>query len=216
MSVYKQKGSKNWWYKFTWHGRQIRESTKQPNKRVAEQIEAAHKVSLAKAEVGIRDKKPVPTLREFIDKDFAPFVESRFANKPKTLEYYSNGLKNLREFDPLAGAQLDAITGDKIAAFIGKRRHAGLAVASINRQLEVLRRLLKLAIEWGKVEKVLPKVEMLSGENHRERVLSFDEDQRYLAAASAQKLLATRRGDDSDRLRTSPRGMLPAPLGRTP
>ena len=49
MSVYKQKGSKNWWYKFTWHGRQIRESTKQLNKRVAEQIEAGHKVSLAKA-----------------------------------------------------------------------------------------------------------------------------------------------------------------------
>ena len=53
---------------------------------VAEQIEAAHKVSLSKAEVGIRDKKPVPTLRGFIDNDFTPFVESRFANKPKTLE----------------------------------------------------------------------------------------------------------------------------------
>ena len=102
---------------------------------MAEHIEAAHKVSPAKAEVGIRDKKPVPTLREFIDKDFAPFIESRFANNPKTLEYYNNGLKNLREFDPLAGSQLDAITGDKIAAFIGKRRQAGLAVASIDRQL---------------------------------------------------------------------------------
>ena len=36
---------------------------------------------------------------------------------------------------------------------------------------------------------MLPKVEMLSGENHRERVLSLDEDQRYLAAASAQSYL---------------------------
>lgn len=156
---------------------------------MAEQTEAAHKVSLARAEVGIRDKKPVPTLREFIDNDFAPFVESRFANKPKTLEYYGNGLKNLREFDALAGSPLDAITGDKIAAFIGKRRQDGLAVASINRQLEVLRRMLKLAVEWGKVEKLLPKVEMLSGENHRERVLSADEENRYLAAASAQSYL---------------------------
>lgn len=26
--VYKQKGSENWWYKFTWNGKQIRESTK--------------------------------------------------------------------------------------------------------------------------------------------------------------------------------------------
>ena len=39
-----------------------------------------------------------------------------------------------------------------------KRRQAGLAIASINRQLEVLRRMLKLAVEWGKVEKLLPKV----------------------------------------------------------
>ena len=70
----------------------------------------------------------------------------------------------------------------------------GLAVASINRQLEVLRRLLKLAVEWGKVEKVLPKVEMLTGENHRDRVLSFDEEQGYLAATSAQSsCYATRR-----------------------
>lgn len=189
MSVYKQKGSKNWWYKFTSRGRQIRESTKQPNKRVAEQIEAAHKAGLAKAEAGIREKKPVPTLREFIDNDFAPFVESRFASKAKTLEYYRIGLKNLREFEPLANSLLDAITGDKIASFISKRRQTGLAIASINRQLEVLRRMLKLAVEWGKVEKLLPKVEMLSGENHRERVLSPDEENRYLAAASAQSYL---------------------------
>jgi integrase len=49
--------------------------------------------------------------------------------------------------------------------------------------------MLKLAVEWGKVEKLRPKVEMLSGENHRERVLSPDEEQRYLAAASAQSFL---------------------------
>jgi integrase len=60
-----------------------------------------------------------------------------------------------------------------------------LEVSTINRQLEVLRRMLKLAMEWGKVEKVLPRVEMLPGENHRERVLSADEEARYLEAAAA-------------------------------
>ncbi len=170
MSGYKQKGSKNWWYKFTWHGRQIREGTKQPNKRIAEQIEAAHKAGLAKAEVGIREKKPVPTLRKFIDNDFTPFVESPFASKAKTLEYYRIGLKNLREFEPLANSLLHAITGDKIAAFMAKRRQVGFAIASINRHLEVLRRMLKLAVEWG-------------------CVLSVEEEQRYLAAASAQSFL---------------------------
>jgi hypothetical protein len=91
------------------------------------------KAGLAKAEVGIRERKPVPTLREFIDSDLAPFVESRFASKAKTLEYYRIGLKNLREFERPANSLLDAIVGGKIAAFIAKRRQAGLAIASINR-----------------------------------------------------------------------------------
>jgi hypothetical protein len=42
--------------------------------------------------------------------------------------------------------------------------------------------MLKLATEWGKVEKALPKVERLPGENHRDRVLSLDEEKRYLDA----------------------------------
>ena len=58
MAVYKQKDSANWWFKFTWNGKLIRESTKQDNKRVAEQMEAARKTGLAKGEVGIRDQKP--------------------------------------------------------------------------------------------------------------------------------------------------------------
>ena len=39
MAVYKQPKSKYWWYKFTWNGETIRQSTKQSNKRVAEQME---------------------------------------------------------------------------------------------------------------------------------------------------------------------------------
>ena len=41
MAVYKQPKSKYWWCKFTWNGEPIRQSTKQSNKRVAEQMEAA-------------------------------------------------------------------------------------------------------------------------------------------------------------------------------
>ncbi len=38
MAVYKQNGSNKWWYKFSWNGRAIRKSTKQANKRIAEQM----------------------------------------------------------------------------------------------------------------------------------------------------------------------------------
>jgi integrase len=183
MAVYKQKSSKNWWYKFIWNGEPIRESTKQTNKRVAEQMEAAHKAALAKGEVGIREGKATPTLSEFADQEFLPFVESRFANKPKTLEYYKTGTKRLKQFTALANSKLDAIAPGAITDFVDRLRSEQLQVSSINRVLEVLRRMLRLALEWGKVEKVPPKVQMLPGENERDRVLSDDEENRYLAAA---------------------------------
>jgi integrase len=184
MAVYKQKGSKRWWYKFNWNGDLIRESTKQTNKRVAEQMEAAHKTALAKGEVGIRERKVIPTLAEFADRDFLPFIESRFAGKPKTLEYYKTGLKRLKGFSPLGKAKLDAITPGAIAGFIENLRFDELQISSINRVLEVLRRMLRLSLEWGKTEKMPPKVHMLPGENERDRVLTDDEESRYLAAAA--------------------------------
>ena len=184
MAVYKQSGSKNWWYKFKWIGEQIRESTKQTNKRVAEQMEAAHKVALAKGEVGIRERKVVPTLSEFADQDFLPFVQTRFANKPKTLEYYKTGLKRLKGFSPLAKGKIDAIPPNAITDFIETLRADKLQISSINRVLEVLRRMLRLSLEWGKTEKVPPKVQMLPGENERDRVLTDDEESRYLSAAA--------------------------------
>src|SRR5580692_190119 len=89
MAVYKR--GRVWWYRFTWKGDPIRESTKQTNRRVAEQIEAAHKTSLAKGEVGIRDRKPASTIRQFAKADFLPFCRSTFAAKLKTLAYYEKG-----------------------------------------------------------------------------------------------------------------------------
>jgi len=182
MAVYKR--GHVWWYRFTWRAEAIRESTKQPNKRVAEQIEAAHKTSLAKGEVGIRDRKPVPTLRQFAEGDFRPFVASTFAAKIKTKAYYEYGVKSLLAYDKLANESIDAITSEKVAGFVAKRQQAGLQIASINRELQVLRRMFHLAQEWGKVEKVLPRVRMLSGERRRERVLGWEEEKRYLDEAA--------------------------------
>ena len=55
-------------------------------------------------------------------------------------------------------------------------------MSSLNRELQVLRRLLHLAFEWGFIE-LVPKVKMLNGEEHREFVLSGEEEAKYLTAA---------------------------------
>ena len=107
MAVYKR--GRVWWYKFTWNGEPIRESTKQTNKRVAEQIEAAHKVSLAKGEVGIREKKPILTLGQFAERYFLPHVRTQFAEKPTTRAYYEIQVGHLTNHRPLAEAQIDAV-----------------------------------------------------------------------------------------------------------
>jgi len=183
MAVYKQARSKYWWYKFTWRSEQIRESTNQTNKRVAEQMEAAHKTGLTKGEVGLREKRPAPTLAQFAERDFLPFVRSTFADKVRTRKFYEYGVKSLLGYGTLADLPLDSITTEHIGGFVTKRRAKGLETSSINRKLQVLRRMFYLAQEWGKVEKALPKVRMTPGERHRERVLTTEEETRYLKAA---------------------------------
>jgi hypothetical protein len=117
-------------YKFVWNGELIRERTKQTNKRIAEQMEAAHKAALAKGEVGIRDKVQVPTFADFAAKDFRPLIDARFVERRNTLGFYRNGTKNLLAFHALGQAKLDAITSDKITAHIASRRQKGTAGSS--------------------------------------------------------------------------------------
>jgi len=181
MAVYKR--GKVWWFKFTFNGEPFRESTKQTNKRIAEQIEAARKTGLAKGDVGIRDRAPVPTFAEFIKRDLLPHVEATFADKPSTRAYYRVQLGHLTGHPPFAGAKLNEISAEVIAGFIEKQREASYEVSSINRALQVLRRAFHLAVEWGKVEKLPAKIALVPGERRRERVLSEIEENAYLKAA---------------------------------
>jgi integrase len=200
MAVYKQPKSKNWWYKFTWNGEQIRESTKQSNKRTAEQIEAAHRTALAKGEVGIRDRKPAPSVAEFAEKDFLPYVERTLREKePNTARFYATCAENLKSFSRLSAARLDGVDHDLIQAFIefrrerrfeyrkGKRQERRgckpVEVSTLNRDLATLRRMLTLAVEWGRIS-AAPKIRLLPGENRRERALAETEDAAYVKAAT--------------------------------
>lgn len=83
MAVYKQPKSKYWWFKFVWNGKPIRESTKQTNRRIAEQMEAARRTQLAKGEVGIRDMLRVPTLAEFAEERFGLSSARRSLPNPR-------------------------------------------------------------------------------------------------------------------------------------
>ena len=174
-----------YWYKFMWQGKLVRESTKQRNDRVARQMEAVHRTSLAKGEVGLKDKKPSPTLAQFIDNRFEPWAKATFEKaSPKTwLDWYRVGLRAIKGYKPLADSKLDEITGETLADFGAHRQAKGLQVSTVNSSLRVVRRVLRLAVEWGATDSS-PKVKLLPGERHRERVVTQLEEAKYLSAAS--------------------------------
>jgi integrase len=210
MAVYKQPKSKYWWYKFAWNGQAIRESTKQTNKRVAETMEAAHRTSLAKGEVGIRDKKQVPTLAKFADENFLPFVRATKAEKPRTVTFYETTVKNLKSYGALTDLPLDRITSQDLGKFAASRQAAGMCVSTINRELATVRRMFNLAEEWGNVTTRLPRVRMNPGENQRMRVLSPGEESAYLIAATDAAYVAEQKYSEALRgIRAVVRGKEP-------
>jgi integrase len=167
-----------YWYKFMWLGKLVRESTKQGNDKVARQMEAAHRTSLAKGEVGLLDKKPMPTLKEFLKRDFIPYTESRHAAKHNTLRYYKDGSAMLIKSE-IAIERLDVLTDQHAQQFA--RQHSTLSPSGINRGLRTLRRALNLAFQWKALDKPV-KVVLATGERQRDRVLSDSEVRKYLEA----------------------------------
>src|SRR5437660_431862 len=119
MSIYKR--GEIYWYKFQWNGKLVRESTKQGNDKIARQMEAAHRTSLAKGEVGIREKRAAPTLAEFCRKRFAPWAQSTTSLKTWR-DFYRVGLLALQQYVPLANLPLDEITMERITDFANHRQ----------------------------------------------------------------------------------------------
>jgi integrase len=188
--IYREAGGKRkrgvYWFNFWWDGQHIQKSTGQGNPDVARQMEAAYKTALAKGEVGILERKAVPTLKEFA-KQFRQSVETQCAAKPQTVEFYLSKLDRLLEFTPMAQARLNEVDEAMIASYVQHRRAVvhndkPIAPASINRELATLRKALRLAQEWRVIDRV-PRIRLLPGERTREFVLSREQERIYLEFA---------------------------------
>jgi integrase len=175
-----------YWYKFMFNGQLIRESTRQGSDRVARQMEAAHRTSLAKGEVGIREKKTAPTLADFCKNRLEPWAKSTFQQTvPNSWEWYRDNIRVIEKTPKLSSLKLDAITNEQVAEFAAARLRQDYAVATINSTIRVLRRALRLAVEWKLIESA-PILKPIPGENHREHVVTTEEEGKYLAAAGEE------------------------------
>jgi len=178
MAIYKR--GKVYWYHFVFNGESVQRSTKQGNPRVARQIEAAYKTQLAKGEVNLQDRERVPSLTEFQQR-FLDEIRVRRADHPETIQFYECKYSGLLRFAPLAHAKLNRIDEKLLAQFTARMVNDGYERSTVNRHLATLRRALRLAAKWRIIDR-LPVVEMLSGENQREFILSRELENDYFEA----------------------------------
>jgi integrase len=183
MAIFKRKSSNGkfvYWYNFWHNSKHVQESAKTTNPRKARQAEAIHRAKLANGETGFRERKTI-ALADFLKNDFLPFVESKFkVSKPRTLRYYAYGAKTLLESD-FASLNLENLTDQHAGLYAAKR--INLSPSTVNCGLRTLRRALSLAYQWGKLDR-MPKITLAKGERQRERVLTAQEANIYLAACS--------------------------------
>ena len=126
-------------------------------------------------------EKPI-TLGEFIIEHFTPWARAHQKQAQATLDALQAC------FGDLYGRELRAVSAFDIERFKASRRKAGIAPATINRDLDRIRKVYSCAVEWDFVaEHPMRKVKRLKVDNERVRYLSADEEHRLRAALQARE-----------------------------
>ena len=95
-----------------------------------------------------KKRRIVPTLCAFCQTRVEPWARLR----PSWM-WYRSGMRPLSAYSEFVDVNLDAIGTETVSAYVAHWQALGLMPATINRELRVLRRLLRLAVEWGILEK---------------------------------------------------------------
>jgi integrase len=194
MSIFKR--GNVYWFHFLHEGRHIHESTGQGNPRIARQIEATFKTALVKGEVGITERKKVPTFKAAMA-DFLEWSAQEHRAHPATHRRYQvSSAALLRHFKDTS---LDKITPEDVERFKTirsteyKAARAGvkrkqtakrLRPATVNRELACLKAMFNHAVKSDlPLRNPVSRVNFLKEQNEQTRVLSYEEQQRYLAVA---------------------------------
>jgi integrase len=191
MSVYRDRKSGIWFYDFWWKGYRIKRSTRQKSKRIACQLEAMRKADLARGEAE-PVLRPCREFREFVEKEFLPWFEAMHLDHPRTARRHRVSLKPLLGY--FSGWTLRAIDQGSIEQYKARRIQSEGAVtgrklrpATVNRELAALRAVFNLALKHGFVKANPVKgLRFFREDNEQTRVLSFEEEPKYLAAANSR------------------------------
>ena len=129
-------------------------------------------------------RKAVPTFSAFMDQQYFPHVRTRKRTAAKDEEYYRLRLK-----DVFGRKRLNQITRREIQLFHSKLHDEGLAPATCNHYLKLLKRAFNLAIQWEVVDGPNPAVgiQQFRELNQVENYLDDEQLQRLLSVLKKDK-----------------------------
>ena len=126
----------------------IYKPTGQTSQVKARQVEARLRSELAMGNFGILERKRPVTLSSFIDNRLEPWAKTR----PSWL-WFRSGIRPLKSYAGIADKPLNEITSEVIADYSAHRQAEKRVTGTVNRELRVLRRALRLAVEWGVLDR---------------------------------------------------------------
>ena len=146
--IYKRGKRGTYWYRFRFAGRMIHESTKTQSKTLARDGERQRRRELEEKWNRVERRSLPPTFRHAS----SAWLE---AEKPhlaeRTHEIYEVAVRC--HLSPAFGPRLLCDIGaDTIAAYQARRKEAGASARTINKELQVLRQILKRHKLWGNLQ----------------------------------------------------------------
>jgi integrase len=197
--VYLEKRGKIWWYEFRFEGKRYRCSSGVGNKNDAREIASAYRTALAKGEVGIIERKSVPSFKAAMA-DFLAWSEKEHAAKPATYRRYR--ISSVALFKHFKDVSLVKITPDEVEKYktarLGqfktvrskdgrKATKTKIKPATVNRELACLRAMFNHVNKSdvplkNPISKTAAKT--LQENNEPIRVLTYDEQAKYMAKAT--------------------------------
>lgn len=185
------------WYRFKWSIKRedgsreyflIRRSARTRSQRKALEVEEEHRRALRLGQIHPNDQWPppipqkCPTLSEFVPR-FLKFADS--TTKSGTRRFYGISTHRILRYSVLAECRLGDVSGELVSKYVQWwRGQSNASISSVNADLRTLRRIFRIASEWGLVTRT-PLIRELPGQKIRERVIGHEEEFRYLNAASA-------------------------------
>ena len=176
-TLFKKKGSTQWQMGVSVCGRQICKSAHTTNKVIAKKLLAQWETEVFEGRFRLI-KTNAPTFQEFAEQ-YLPTVTHL-----KTRLRYTSSINNMKpKFGKL---RLSQIAPDLIDDFKDERLAGGTGPATVNRDLAVLRRMLRIAERKRYIARTpFAEVELLEERSVRRKphIVTFDEEERILAVA---------------------------------